>query len=61
MVVKCEVCGARYDDTYRLTYCPHERFEMHCTVGSGEKILGVATTVEELYQLLEQAKTPTGR
>lgn len=26
MVVKCERCGARYDDEFRLTYCPHGTF-----------------------------------
>lgn len=56
MVVTCEKCGARYDDIYRLTYCPHERFEMSCIVGSGDKILGVATSVEELHWMLEEAK-----
>jgi hypothetical protein len=56
MVVTCKDCGKSYDDTYRLTYCPHYRFEMCCTVGSGDKILGVATSVEELHQLLEQDK-----
>jgi hypothetical protein len=56
MTVKCEKCGKVYDDTYRLTYCPHARFEMHCTVGTGSRVLGVAHSVEELNSLLEEAK-----
>lgn len=26
MVVACPRCGAKYDDTYRWTYCPHRAF-----------------------------------
>jgi hypothetical protein len=26
MKTKCEKCGLEYDDMYRLTYCPHDKF-----------------------------------
>ena len=32
MTRTCEDCGVEYDDTYRYTLCPHERFEMHCKI-----------------------------
>ena len=25
MMVRCEECGARFDDALRLTYCPHDK------------------------------------
>jgi len=51
MVVSCEDCGLEYDDVYRLTYCPHERFEMHCVVGGPDGVVGVARSIEELRRL----------
>lgn len=56
MIVSCEKCGLRYDDTYRLTYCPHEKFEMNTTVSSGGRVIGVAHSVEELNRMLDKAK-----
>jgi hypothetical protein len=56
MTATCEKCGKRYDDTYRLTYCPHDRFEMNTTVGVGGRVIGVAHSVEELNRMLEEAK-----
>jgi len=52
MVVTCGDCWKRYDDTYRLTLCPHERFEMRTTVIGPEGIRGVARSVEELQRLM---------
>jgi hypothetical protein len=26
MIVKCWICGKRFDDCYRTTICPHETF-----------------------------------
>lgn len=26
VIVRCEKCDKVYDDFYRLTYCPHEKF-----------------------------------
>ena len=50
-VVTCDKCGARYDDTYRLTYCPHQRFDMTTSVYRDGKFVGVATSLEELDRL----------
>ena len=48
MIVTCPKCRWSYDDTYRLTYCPHRRFEMrtHATNSKGE--VKICTSVEEL-------------
>jgi len=44
MTVTCEKCGKQYDDVYHLTYCPHDSFEMACTVVNGKgEVVGVAT------------------
>lgn len=53
MLVTCDFCGLSYDDVYRLTYCPHEPFEMRCVVAGPDGVVGVATTLEELDQLLK--------
>lgn len=26
MIVQCEICKRRFDDEFRLTYCPHDTF-----------------------------------
>jgi len=26
MIVTCKKCGSRFDDEFRLTFCPHETF-----------------------------------
>lgn len=26
MIVTCEKCGRRFDDEFRVTYCPHDTF-----------------------------------
>lgn len=52
MMVTCEACGQTYDDVYRLTYCPHERFEMRTRVYNGACFLGIARSVEELRRLI---------
>jgi len=56
MIVTCEKCRATYNDTYRLTFCPHEQFEMNTTVGNASGIIGVAHSVEELKSMLGQEK-----
>jgi hypothetical protein len=56
VIVTCAECKKVYDDTYRLTYCPHVRFEMNTTVGNANGIVGVAHSVEELNRLMEEAK-----
>ena len=54
MVVQCEDCHLEYDDTYRLTYCPHAEFEMR-TVVSKNGLTKVCTTLEELEEFLRDA------
>jgi hypothetical protein len=56
MIVTCPRCGIYYDDVYKLTICPHNKFEMNCTVGRGDKILGVAHSPEELQRMLADSK-----
>jgi len=56
MLVKCATCGKSYDDTYRLTYCPHEFFEMNTMVVKDGQIVGVAHSIEELDQMLAEQK-----
>ena len=54
MRVTCDKCGKVYDDVYRWTYCPHERFEMNTTVVDGTgQVRGVAHSVERLKELME--------
>ena len=53
MEVICPTCGIEYDDTYRLTVCPHETFEMRtAVVVKGEE--RVATSVEQLNAWIEE-------
>lgn len=51
MITLCETCGLEYDDTYRLTFCPHEPFEMRAIAGRGDQVK-VCTTVEELMEFM---------
>ncbi len=53
MIVTCDDCKLEYDDVYRLTYCPHERFDMHTTVANSKGVVGVARTVEELRRMMK--------
>ncbi len=53
MLVKCATCHLEYDDTYRRTYCPHERFEMACTIIRRDGAAVVCTTVGQLMQEIE--------
>lgn len=53
MIVTC-ACGEMYDDVYRWTYCPHDRFEMRTSVTvRGQQV--IARSVEELHRLLAAA------
>lgn len=50
----CPDCNLSYDDVYRLTFCPHDEFMMRTTVvGGNGKVKGIATSVEELRDLLD--------
>ncbi len=53
MMVTCADCGERYDDVYRLTYCPHERFKMRTVVHRVGKPPITAHTIEQLRSLME--------
>lgn len=50
--VTCERCSRTYDDTYRLTYCPHDKFEMHTLAVRGDGQEKLCTSVEELHEFL---------
>lgn len=52
MIVSCEQCGKIYDDTYRLTYCPHEGFAMCTLVTRGDGESKVCTSVEDMQAFL---------
>ena len=53
MIVVCSACWKQYDDTYRLTFCPHDHFQMQTVVYRGGKRVGVAHTIEELRRLMQ--------
>ena len=50
MVVVCKECGENYDDVYRLTYCPHELFEMHTVAVNAEGEMKCCHSLEELHE-----------
>ena len=52
MRVCCPECRLFYDDTYRLTFCPHDEFAMQTRVYAEGREPVVATTVEELREAL---------
>lgn len=54
MYVICDDCGHEYDDVYRLTFCPHEQFEMHCLVSRPGHQTVLCTTVEQVRALLDR-------
>ena len=58
MTVTCEKCRVVYDDLYRLTICPHKKFEMHCRVVFPDGSEKCCHSIEEVNQILE-ARKPT--
>lgn len=52
-LVACPACSDIYDDTYYLTYCPHEWFEMQTTVVRGDGQSQVCTSIAEMQDFLE--------
>ena len=52
--VTCQDCGTSYDDTYRLTYCPHERFAMQTVAVRADGQAHVCSSVEQLESFLRQ-------
>jgi hypothetical protein len=53
MVVECPDCGLRYDDLYRLTYCPHVEFSMSTLVVRGDGSEKVCHSIEEMHQFMD--------
>jgi hypothetical protein len=53
MLVTCEKCKLEFDDTYNLTFCPHEPFVMQTAVRGADGKTRFAHTVEELKQFIE--------
>ena len=54
MLRLCEDCNKSYDDVYRLTYCPHDSFEMRTQVYAGGVFKGTATTIEQLRSMMKE-------
>lgn len=52
MRIRCQQCNATYDDTYRWTYCPHARFDMHTVMVRADGVTQVCTSVEQLESFL---------
>lgn len=52
MHMTCEECGLSYDDVYKRTDCPHEAFQMHTMVASGNEVY-IAITLEDLHVIQE--------
>jgi len=53
MNVTCEKCGRGYDDVYRLTYCPHDKFGMMTTIMRPDGSTGIATTLAQADRMLK--------
>lgn len=53
MLVSCDKCGAHYDDTYRWTYCPHDKFAMCTVVSRPDGTTGIATTIEQADRIMK--------
>mgnify|MGYP001575200301 FL=1 len=54
MIVQCGSCRIAYDDVYRFTFCPHERFEMQCMVVRGDGQKKVCISVNEVQAFLAE-------
>lgn len=53
MWVVCPDCNKRYDDVYRRTFCPHDRFEMLTVAMRADGTRQICRTVEELHSFLQ--------
>jgi uncharacterized protein (UPF0276 family) len=53
-VVQCADCLLVYDDTYRLTWCPHDGFDMVTTVVRGDGVRMVCTSMAQMQDFLEK-------
>lgn len=47
MRVHCSTCHEEYDDTYRDTGCPHDKFNMHTIMAKGHETF-VVTTLDDM-------------
>jgi hypothetical protein len=61
MRVICGDCNLDYDDTYRLTICPHESFPMATSVYRGGELVGVATSVDQLEAMMMRPQPDRAR
>lgn len=52
MVVTCSTCQKIYDDTYTLTLCPHEYFEMNTYAIRQDGSEKLCHTLKELHEWL---------
>jgi hypothetical protein len=52
MIVTCDTCGLAYDDTFHLTYCPHDYFPMRTVGVRSDGTMKVCTTLEDLDRFL---------
>lgn len=58
-VVQCEICLLVYDDTYRLTWCPHDGFDMATMVVRGDGCVRVCTSLAEFWDFIEAREQDT--
>jgi hypothetical protein len=52
MQVTCAECGLDYDDTYRLSACPHDGFDMVVMAVRGDGMQRTCSTLEDLDAFL---------
>jgi hypothetical protein len=52
-IVTCTLCQQIYDDTYYLTFCPHDSFLMEAFVVRRDGQGKVCTSVAEVFAFLE--------
>ncbi len=57
MITKCTECNKIYDDTYCLTYCPHESFGMKAFVVKHNGESKMCETLEELKEFTKKDGT----
>ena len=58
MRVFCDECDLHYDDTYRLTYCPHDGFNMVTLAVRGVGQTKVCRSIEELDAWMGRSVCP---
>jgi uncharacterized protein (UPF0276 family) len=53
-VVHCADCLLVYDDTYRLTWCPHDGFDLVTTVVRGDGVRMVCASMAQMQDFLDE-------